>query len=298
MDVALLDQYSTALTRIARVGGLVAIGQLPQFFELHRSQTFRISQILERARMCAIERTTPMVGFVLLSKSVARALGSSMPVPPQRGKLHPQRIRNAVGRAAYFLKFDRTPQSLGDLSKRWSSTTSKTQGRIEGLVMRQIAEWRAQALQLKKQYNATPLPDLRRDYEVIRRKLRTPETITKAGMTALKIIRGVYLLIDEKELAARFVFIERGASARRLETIAEMAIRFGRATNIEVFLDIACGSMHSKARVERLFEQIRLGLHINILDLGFERFLTRDSVSFGPLLTKEIAPILEAVAHE
>lgn len=293
MDVGLLDHYNSdgALTRIARVGGLVALGQLSEFLGCTTPQAYRAAQELADAKMCIIYRT-PTSSFFVLRKAVTFAISSQLPLPPQTSKLRYQRIRTCVGRAVYFLKYERITHAMGDLSGRWD--INRTETRISELVDRQVQAWRAQALRVQTDFKAAPTPALREEYAQLRRLLRERSAIINAGMASLRSFRGAYLVVDERELAARFVFIDCATNPAQLNKIAKSFAQFHRATGIATHLDIICSTEESKRRVEQNLEQTKMDLQIAILNLDFERYFNRRSSVLDGHVAEELQPNLQA----
>lgn len=293
MNVALLDQLNRdgALTDIARCGGLIALAQLQQFLDCHKSSAHRAYTALERARMCAIVRPA---GFMILTRAVAAALGPDLPTPPQRGQLRATTARHCIGRAAYFLRTGWAPAPMGDLTGRWKS--GRTRRRVAILVKRQILDWRDEAKRLHASYQQARSETIRRQYDVLRRKLREPSTILNAGMSTLRHFRGLHIVPDAPPV--RFVFFDRATPAARLKAITLSLRRFAAATAIDARLDLVCGSARALRRVTCLLAQTDARLAVELLDLDYERLINSNAERQPPLITHQIQPLLDEIGEQ
>lgn len=292
MNVGLLDHLNrdNALHNIARCGGLIALVQLQQFLKCHKSSAYRSAGALERERMCTIIKPA---GFLILSRPVAGALGADLPVPPHPNQLRASRVRDCIGRAAYFLKSGWASASMGDLSGRWK--TEHTKQRISKLITRQLRVWHSEARQLHAQYQREQSDAIRSRYQELRRKIREPGTILSAGMAALQYFRGLYLVTEAPDV--RFVFFDRGTRAARLKALVQSLRRFSAATALDVTLDIVCGNERAQQRVTQILAQTETRLTVNILDLNYEHFIHANAEPQPALITHELKP-LSALVEE
>lgn len=295
MNPALLDQlnHNGALTHIAQIGGLIALPQFQEFLGCPRASAYRASQALRAARMCSILRHSRGPGLLLLQKSVAAALGSEMPEPPQASKVTPGTVRRGLARAAYFLATGQVAHRMGDLSRRWK--TNVTEKRIAVLVDACLLSWKRELRAVHARYQANKSAALRDQFNEIRKRIREPEVILAAGMAALDYYRGLHL-VPAGAARAKFLFIENATTAKRFVAVIRTLSTFAAATMIDVHVDFACGSVAAQERLHKLESQTPSRVRVDVLDLQYEPLISGSAPAMRALVGSEISPLLSKIA--